>query len=289
MRWKKTWKRLIDRVSVLFHGLSLVLAQLLTLLVEIRAAILDGDIDKALKYTNAYYPKVLEDYPHIQFKLRCRKFLEMMRRQSSSDLSSATAAKRGKPGVSSNGVTDNTNAGEGGFGQEMEVDDGEGWREPTDGMDTDDPETAAKFQMLLTEAVQYGQQLRMDYPGDEHGGNKRMLDDIFSLVAYPDPRRSVHGHYLDPAGRVAVAEELNSAILGASLSLSPSLFAFFSFFFFSFLFYEVAAQLTTAVSLGKASSAALERVYQQTEALLNEISEEGGAGAFINVRSDVLP
>jgi hypothetical protein len=41
-----------------------------------------------------------------------------------------------------------------------------------------------------------------------------VLDDIFSLVAYQDPKRSVHGHYLDPAGRVAIAEELNSAILG---------------------------------------------------------------------------
>lgn len=147
-----------------------------------------------------------------------------MRRQSSSDFPPSTAAKRGKPGESSNGVTDSMHAAApaaGGFGQEMEVDDGDGWGEATDGMDTaDDPETAAKFQMLLTEAVQYGQQLRMDYPGDNNGGNKRMLDDIFSLVAYPDPRRSVHGHYLDPAGRVAVAEELNSAILGASLSFS---------------------------------------------------------------------
>ena len=192
---------------------------------EIRAAILDGDIDKALKYTNAYYPKVLEDYPHIQFKLRCRKFLEMMRQ--SNDLSTANtaaAAKRGKP-ASSNGVTDS------GFGQEMDVDDGEGWEAAAaaaaaapagtaDGMDTDDAETAAKFQLLLTEAVQYGQQLRMDYPNDERGGNKKMLDDIFSLVAYPDPRRSIHGHYLDGTGRVAVAEELNSAILGAVLACS---------------------------------------------------------------------
>ena len=46
--------------------------------------------------------------------------------------------------------------------------------------------------------------------------------------------------------------------------------------------------MTVTVSLGKASSAALERVYQQTEVLMNEISEEGGAGAFINVREDVL-
>lgn len=42
------------------------------------------------------------------------------------------------------------------------------------------------------------------------------------------------------------------------------------------------------MSLGKSSSAALERLYQQTEVLVNEISEEGGAGAFINVRNDLL-
>lgn len=128
--------------------------------------------------------------------------------RQSNDLSTAAAAKRGK--TASNGASDGA-----GFDQEMEVDDGDGWE--ADGMDTDDPEMAAKFQTLLTEAVQYGQALRMDYPTDERGGNKKMLDDIFSLVAYPDPRRSVHGHYLDPAGRVAVVEELNSAILGSSL------------------------------------------------------------------------
>ena len=61
----------------------------------------------------------------------------------------------------------------------------------------------------------------MDYPSDEDGGDKKMLDDIFSLVAYSDPKRSVHGHYLDPAGRVAVAEELNSAILGRFRLYSP--------------------------------------------------------------------
>lgn len=95
----------------------------------------------------------------------------------------------------------------------MELDgDGDGWDAVS--MDTEEPETNAQFNDLLKEAVQYGQQLRMDYPSDENGGDKKMLDDIFSLVAYPDPKRAVHGHYLDPAGRVAVAEELNSAILG---------------------------------------------------------------------------
>ncbi|KAL4743042.1 hypothetical protein BDV11DRAFT_202260 [Aspergillus similis] len=206
---------------------------------KIRAAILEGDIDRALKYTNAYYANVLQQYPHIHFKLRCRKFLEMMRRCT--ELSSS--AKKGK---ATNGFSDSAV-----FDEEMELDeqmqDRDRW--DADGMDMEETETATKSNELLTEAVQYGQQLRMDYPNDENGGDKKLLDDIFSLVAYPDPKRSVHGHYLDPAGRVAVAEELNSAIL---------------------------------VSLGKSSAAALERLYQQTEVLVNEISEEGGAGAFIN-------
>lgn len=42
------------------------------------------------------------------------------------------------------------------------------------------------------------------------------------------------------------------------------------------------------MTLGKPSSAALERLYQQTEVMVNEVSEDGGAGAFINVRDDFL-
>ena len=43
-----------------------------------------------------------------------------------------------------------------------------------------------------------------------------------------------------------------------------------------------------AVSLGRSSSAALERLYQQTEALVNDISQDGGPGAFVNVQKDFL-
>jgi hypothetical protein len=175
---------------------------------EIRAAIVDGDIDKALKYTNLYYFDVLQDNPHILFKLRCRKFLEMMRRCN--ELSSASV-RRSK--VLNGGAHDDDDNDV--FEQDMELDDQmqDGYSD-ADGMDTEESDTTLKFHELLTEAVQYGQQLRMDYPSDERGGDKQFLDDIFSLVAYSDPKSSVHGHYLDPAGRVVVAEELNSAILG---------------------------------------------------------------------------
>ncbi|KAJ5632162.1 SPla/RYanodine receptor SPRY [Penicillium lividum] len=206
---------------------------------RIRAAILDGDIDKALKHTNAYYASVLEDHPHILFKLRCRKLLEMMRQDY----------EEAKHGYSvSSGVQNAV------FDQEMELDDGS-W--DADGMDTEEagpPEPESTPQVpsgISTQAILYGRQLSLDYPSNENGGDLNMLKQIGSLLAYTD-FNSPNGYLLDPSERVAVAEELNSAIL---------------------------------VSLGKSSSAALERLYQQTEVLVNEISEDGGAGAFINVRN----
>jgi hypothetical protein len=191
-----------------FTSLNTISIPTLILYSEIRAAILDGDIDKALKHTKAYYANVLEDNPQIHFKLRCRKFLEMMRR--STELTPGTSnPKRRRPDSPGLGIADEHAV----FDQEMELDDGN-W--DGDGMDTEESAVveAAPYNEVLTEAIQYGQQLCMDYPSDENGGDKKMLEAIFSLIAYPEPHNSVHGHHLDPAGRVAVAEELNSAILG---------------------------------------------------------------------------
>ena len=42
------------------------------------------------------------------------------------------------------------------------------------------------------------------------------------------------------------------------------------------------------MALGKSSAATLERLCQQTEVLIDEISENGGPGAFINVQQDLL-
>ena len=46
--------------------------------------------------------------------------------------------------------------------------------------------------------------------------------------------------------------------------------------------------ISTAVSLGRSSSAALERLCQQTEVLVSDISELGGPGSLINVQHDFL-
>jgi hypothetical protein len=67
---------------------------------RIRRSILDGDVDRALKYTTSYYPHVLETGQNrdVYFRLRCRKFIEMMKRsmdQGIMESSPVTATKRG--------------------------------------------------------------------------------------------------------------------------------------------------------------------------------------------------
>ena len=144
-----------------------------------------------------------------------------------------------------------------------QINEGGQWEE----MDTEDVENYMRDEPLLQEAMAYGQELMKEYR--EY---KRTLDQVFSLIAYPDAESSVHGHLLDPKGRVAVAEELNSAILGK----------------FFFLVQKKAANKDLIVSLGRSSSAALERLYQQTEALIDEISQDGGPGAFVNLQNNFL-
>ncbi|KAL6714092.1 hypothetical protein ACLMJK_008586 [Lecanora helva] len=217
---------------------------------RIRTAILDGDIDKALKHTNAFYPQVLQGNPQIYFKLRCRKFVEMMR-QSTDFLESPVEQKIKSLNGHAPAVSED------GFGPDMDLDepmkDGDDW----DKMDTEEADNlkadaGVRYQMLLTQLIQYGQELKAEFKEDQSELVTKTFTDMFSMLAYQDPRKSPHGKMLDVDQRVPVAEGLNSAIL---------------------------------VSLGKSSSTALERLYRGTSVLQELISEEGGPAAFINVRN----
>ncbi|OBS29094.1 hypothetical protein FPOA_03031 [Fusarium poae] len=141
---------------------------------RIRRAILEGDIDRALKYTNAYYPHVLEDNEHVYFKLRCRKFIELVRKAA--QLNMRDEAK---------GIKHSSN-------QIMDIDlngsENASW-------DTDGGENATELAEL------------------ERKVNKA-LNEIWALPAYQNPLKEPQvSHLLDRNGRVTVAEELNSAIL----------------------------------------------------------------------------
>lgn len=189
---------------------------------KIRRAILDGDIDKALKYTHTFYPLVLQDKRNedIYFQLRCRKFVEMMRRYS--ELQVAGTAESG-----SNGHDDTLD-------NQMELDDQlnrESMKQHAQSEEDVDMETSTaslprsglmKSNDYLTAALQYGQVLQAEFGGDTRPAVKEKLREVFAIMAYVDPRESIVGGLLDKRGRVGIAEGVNGAILGKLKSLDSS-------------------------------------------------------------------
>ncbi|VUC37356.1 unnamed protein product [Clonostachys rosea] len=199
---------------------------------RIRAAVLEGDIDRALKYTKTYYPDVLVNDGYVYFRLRCRKFVEMIRKAAQMRLSMDTPRNNGHLGAS--------------ISQHMDVDEN---------MELDEEQLSSEIEELERNMLKYGQTLQAEYANDPRKEVSQTLADIFPLAAYVNPlKEPMFSHLLDRSGRVAVAEELNSAIL---------------------------------MSLGRSSRAALEKVFAQTTVLLEDLRQEGGVGAFVSVQDIV--
>jgi len=161
-------------------------------------------VDQALKYTKIYYPHVLEDNEQVHFRLRCCKFIEMVRKSAefnnnnhSATNGSNNVLKRsnGQPRMDEN--PNEMDLDENGFSDDK--------METEEGIDAD---------TLLLDAVQYGKRLQAEFASDSRKEIRKTLDDVFSLMAYQNPFHVKEvAHLLDKRNRVAVAEELNSAIL----------------------------------------------------------------------------
>jgi hypothetical protein len=97
----------------------------------------------------------------------------------------------------------------------MDVDDHPNQNNNWDRMDTEEPSgNQMEYQRLLSETLAYGQDLQAEFQNDPRREVSMALKDAFALIAYEDPINAKEvSHLLDPSGRVAVAEELNSAIL----------------------------------------------------------------------------
>lgn len=83
--------------------------------------------------------------------------------------------------------------------------------------DDDLEDKAIKLQQFTNDTITYGMELKAEFSNDPRREVKRALEDTFALIAYEDVRSSALAPLLETAGRVPVAEELNSAILGTSL------------------------------------------------------------------------
>jgi hypothetical protein len=99
--------------------------------------------------------------------------------------------------------------------QDMDLDDHQSQRNDWDRMDTEEgSENQIEYERLVQATLAYGQDLQAEFKDDPRREVGKALEDAFALMAYQDPLNAKEvAHLLDPSGRVAVAEELNSAIL----------------------------------------------------------------------------
>lgn len=206
---------------------------------RIRKSILDGDIDRALKYLSAYYQNLFDDEKNrdIYFRLRCRKYVEMTRRHAelANAVSSPTTVTKSVDSLGSNGHAHTESAAQHDEDQpsdtQMELDD-QLRRETSRGHESsanDDidmdvsqelpPKTSyMKADQILTALVQYGQELQQEWKTDRRPHIQKHLMDISASFAYTNIYESPISHLFALQGRCEIAEEVNGAILG---KLSP--------------------------------------------------------------------
>lgn len=187
---------------------------------RIRQAILEGDIDQAMEYTNTYYPTVLRDNEQVYFRLRCRKFIEMIRKEA--ELNMLLERRNSLHAKKQQQADDNDE-------EMLEAEEAAAAADNHNEFDSDEEMDLAMAESdnnglnkLSQDALAYGMELRSEFKTDPRRETVRQLDEIFSLIAYPNPLKVKEvAHLLDWRGRLAVAEELNSAIL-SMFSLLPS-------------------------------------------------------------------
>ncbi|KAJ6627007.1 hypothetical protein B0H10DRAFT_1997686 [Mycena sp. CBHHK59/15] len=220
---------------------------------QIVSSVVAGDIDTTLSETKKHYPAVLEvDEGLMLFKLRCRKFIELL-------LEATELHKKMKA--------------------EDSVDDDEM------GMDVDDDAmllssavltrlsptgtkrvsfspgraaSKAQVESALNQAIIYGQTLLNDYSLDKRPEVQTMFNRTVGIVAWHDPieHGGVAAEVAGPEARVELANELNQAILR---------------------------------SQGRPAQPALETLYRHTAACVYQLALSGvGAAAFADMQKEFL-
>ncbi|KAJ8610914.1 hypothetical protein MRB53_038302 [Persea americana] len=124
--------------------------------------------------------------------------------------------------------------------------------------------------------IQCGQQISRDFMSERRPEIRDALTALWGLMAYKDTTSSPLAHLVDLEGRNQIAEELNAAIMSESLPVSFSASSIRVFPLSCCRAVRIANSRT--VSLGKASTSALELLYAQTEVLVDELAQDGRHG-----------
>ncbi|KAK4514601.1 U4/U6-U5 snRNP complex subunit prp31 [Mucor velutinosus] len=219
---------------------------------EIRKAIFDGDIDHVFKLCDELYPNVLENNPMILFKLKCRKFIEMIRQAHEQ----ADHAHRDKVPIDAMDYDAALSEEEAQSLQVSENMPSISIKRATS-LASLDSEHKRKKQKIAREdlstfvdGLAYGIELKNAYK-EEAKSNRAMaieLESASSILAYTDLTHPKVAPLFETRRIETVASELNSAIL---------------------------------VSLGKYPNSSLERIYRQTSATIEELVLSGNAKAAL--------
>ena len=195
--------------------------------------VLEGKIDSAIEAVQNHYPQVLDAEDHlIFFKLRCRKFVELI--LETSEIKKKMKVLREKDDRRKDReetwIDDEMN---------MDIDDDASRSPPyrpssneslsinntinnsysaLDGEDAGefDPEDLlVQYETALNEAINYGQTLHKHYQSDPRPELQQLFKTTFGIVAWEDPLEA-GGSIADIVGhnsRIALAHEVNQAIL----------------------------------------------------------------------------
>jgi len=193
---------------------------------RIAHAVLAGDIDTALSDTQTHFPRALDaDTGLLLFKLRCRKFVELV--LEAAELKKRMRAEEAEMKIEADGDHKRTLDGMG-----MDVDDdvdvsdaggmnGYGGGSPIEhkhkasftSYSQPNLSGAARYGSALEDAVAYGQELQSDYK--DRPEVRAIFKRTSVIVAFEDPL-GAGGDAAEVAGqaaRVELATEVNQAIL----------------------------------------------------------------------------
>ncbi|KAL9550606.1 hypothetical protein MBANPS3_004648 [Mucor bainieri] len=217
---------------------------------DIRKAIFDGDIDRVFKLCNEFYPSVLENNPMILFKLKCRKFIEMIRQA-------------------------HRQADHGG-------------KAPHDAMDHDTTLADQEAQSLQvsenTPSIPIKRTTSLSSLDSHHKKKKQKIarEDLASFVdglAYGIELKNAYKQEAKSSRAMAAELESASSILAYTDLTHPKVAPLFE----TRRIETVASELNSAilVSLGKYPNSSLERIYRQTSATIEELVLSGNAKAAL--------
>ncbi|KAJ7071552.1 SPRY-domain-containing protein [Mycena amicta] len=225
---------------------------------QIVNSVVRGDIDSALGDTRKHYPTVLTaDDGLMLFKLRCRKFIELLLEttelKKQMDLEMSVKA----PAI----VVDDDEMG-------MDVDDdavslgspvallvGSPGEKPLSGSARS---SKNKLEAALNQAIHYGQSMLNDYSSDKRPEVQSLFKRTVGIVAFHDPiaHGGIAAEVARPEARAELANELNQAILR---------------------------------SQGRPPRPALETIFRHTAACVHQLGIVGvGAAAFADMEKEFL-